>query len=249
MNLSTAMLYHAHHIHHSEDLNFWLELVRRQDGPVLELACGTGRVLLPIAQQGYPAFGFDLQREMLLVLQQQISKEPGLAIHIWQADLLQMHIQKQFPLIILPCNTYSTFSAKQRHAILLNVHRHLTENGIFSFSIPNPSLLRSLPRISAPEIEESFAHPIDGEPVQVSSAWRRTTQVFTLTWYYNHLRPDGQISRDHLRVVHHLESVNNYREELGAAGLRLLAQYGDFDRSPYSEEAPNWIVEVGPLSF
>jgi ubiquinone/menaquinone biosynthesis C-methylase UbiE len=43
-------LYHIHHNAHTEDLPFWLKLAQQQGGPVLELGCGTGRVLIPLIQ-------------------------------------------------------------------------------------------------------------------------------------------------------------------------------------------------------
>ena len=46
-------VYHAHHNRHLEDLPFWLDLAAQTGDPLLELGCGTGRVLIPLAQAGY----------------------------------------------------------------------------------------------------------------------------------------------------------------------------------------------------
>ena len=56
-----ARLYHAHHSRNLEDLPFWQELARQQGSPILELGCGSGRVLLPLARAGYNVVG--LERE------------------------------------------------------------------------------------------------------------------------------------------------------------------------------------------
>ncbi|MBV8313756.1 MAG: class I SAM-dependent methyltransferase [Planctomycetaceae bacterium] len=58
------------------DLAFWLELAGRRGGPILEVACGTGRVLLPIARSGVPIDGVDLSPEMLGVLKAKLAREP-----------------------------------------------------------------------------------------------------------------------------------------------------------------------------
>ena len=62
-------LYHAHHGQYQEDLPFWLKLANQQGGPVLELGCGTGRVLLPLARGGFQTVGLDNDLEMLRFLQ------------------------------------------------------------------------------------------------------------------------------------------------------------------------------------
>ena len=59
------LLYHAHHNRYKEDLPFWLELAARHGDPVLELGCGSGRVLLALAQDGYQVYGLDNDPGML----------------------------------------------------------------------------------------------------------------------------------------------------------------------------------------
>ncbi len=76
--------------------------------------------------------------------------------------------------------------------MLDRVSVHLNTNGVFSASMPNPEYLKRLPKNAEPEIEETFPHPLDGEPVQVSSAWTRTQNRVIITWFYDHLLPDGR---------------------------------------------------------
>ncbi|MBE3132115.1 MAG: class I SAM-dependent methyltransferase, partial [Acidobacteria bacterium] len=47
------------------DVPFWTRLARRAGGPVLELGCGTGRVLMPVAATGVRLVGVDLSAPML----------------------------------------------------------------------------------------------------------------------------------------------------------------------------------------
>jgi hypothetical protein len=105
--------------------------------------------------------------------------------------------------------------------------------------------LKRLPRHSEPEIEESFPHPLDGEPVQVSSAWERLAQSLTITWHYDHLLPDGRVERVSTQVRHTLTPMETYLAELEAADLSLVECFGDFDRSPYTQEAPSLIFLAG----
>jgi SAM-dependent methyltransferase len=231
----------AHYKLNQEDLSFWLDLAASKGEPILELGCGSGRVLLTLAQAGYRVFGLDRDLEMLKFLRQNTPANLVRKVHVLQADMTGFNLGKQFELVILPCNTYSMLSSTQREAALARVRQHLQPEGLFAASVPNPSLLRRLPRRSEPEVEESFPHPLDGEPVQVSSAWERTSREFRLTWIYDCLQPDGQVERFTAHANHTLAGVSAYREELSRAGLELVGQFGDFDGSPYEADAANFI--------
>lgn len=240
-----ARLYHAHHSRHLEDLPLWLELARQLGGPVLELGCGSGRVLLQLARAGYMVIGLERDAGMLSVLRENMEPRLQGRVGLLQGDMAAFGFERRFPLILLPCNTYSTLSAGQRQATLDCVRRHLHPQGLFAASLPNPALLRRLPRHAEPEIEESFPHPCDGEPVQVSSGWERTSTDYTVNWYYDHLLPDGRVERLTTQVSHGLALAETYLAELEAAGLRRVECYGDFDRSPYSLQSPSLILLAG----
>jgi SAM-dependent methyltransferase len=247
-----ALLYHAHHSRHVEDLPFWLELAREWSGQagkppvILELGCGTGRVLLPLAQAGYAVCGLELSGEMLAALRRGLAEQPAASVTLLRADMTCLPLRGGFSLAALPCNTYSTFSREQRAAILQGARGCLEAGGWFAASLPNPALLKRLPRRSTPEYEESFAHPRDGEPVQVSSGWERSAEAFTVHWVYDHLLPDGRVERETASTTHTLDGVGEYLDELYAAGFREVRQYGDFDCSPYAPKAsPAWIFVAG----
>ena len=104
------LLYHTHHQHVTEDLPFWQSLARWQGDPILELGCGTGRVLLPLAEAGHTVYGIDNAPNMLSFLRQRIPPELEDHIHLFEADMTHFSIDERFRLILLPCNTYSTFN-------------------------------------------------------------------------------------------------------------------------------------------
>jgi SAM-dependent methyltransferase len=203
-------------------------------------------VLLPLAQAGYRITGLEHDPDMLRVLRENM--EPGLEVQVEliQGDMTEFELGRRYSLVIMPCNTFTTLSADQRKATLECVHRHLEPRGLFAASLPNPSVLRRLPRRSEAEVEESFPHPVDGEPVQVSSGWERSKQSLTIYWHYDHLLPDGGVERVSMQACHVLTSAEVYLTELEEAGLALVERYGDFDRSPYSPDAPSLILVASP---
>ena len=235
-------LYDAHHSLYKDDLPFWLSLAKQQEGPVLELGCGTGRVLLPLAQAGVRMVGLDNDPDMLDYLRSRLPTTLSPAPLLFVAEITSFRLGMAFTLIILPCNTWSTLASVQRAQALGCIREHLLPGGLFAVSIPAPDLLMSLPARSDPVIEEHYPHPQDGSPVQVSSGWRRGRRHFTVTWHYDHLLTDGSVQRITARVHHDLASAQEYQRELVDAGLTLQAVYGDFEHSPYSLDSQELIL-------
>ena len=237
-------LYHSHHSQHMEDIPFWISLASHSGDPILELGCGTGRVLFPMARAGHCCIGMDRDLGMLQFLLQNFGRAIEPKPMLVAADITRFCLAVEFPLVILPCNTISTLDEDELHACLACVCRHLSPGGIFATSLHNPVLLDQLPAKSLPEFEEVFLHPQSGDPVQVSSGWHRTKRLFVVTWIYDLLHPNGAIERLNMQAVHHLRPVQAYLEAFQAAGLIITDTFGDFDRSAYTYSSPNLIIQA-----
>ena len=109
-------------------------------------------------------------------------------------------------------------------------------------SVPNPYLLIDLPVEAEAEPEEIFPHPLDGEPVQVSSAWQRDSRQVTVFWHYDHLLPNGTVQRFTVQVQHYLTPTETYLAEMRQAGFSTLTLYGKFDRSAHTPRSPYLII-------
>jgi len=244
MDTHFPALYHAQHSLHPEDIPFWLKLASHSSGPILELGCGTGRVLVELAQAGHQVYGLDTSYQMLAFLRSNLPEMGKNAPQVFQGDFTRLHLGEDFSLIALPCNTYSTLPQAERLATLSGVRRHLRRGGVFAASIPNPDLMRGLLHYAQEEVEEVFPHPVDGEPVQVSSAWQRDGERLDISWYYDHLQSDGNVQRLRVKTGHMLTPTQEYQDELDAAGFKSLALYGDFDRSAYNDQSRYLIIEA-----
>lgn len=238
-------LYHAHLELHPDDLSFWLDLAFRYPGPILELGCGTGRLLLALARAGHSVYGLDKDFQMLEFLQKNHLTYSPTPAKIIQADFTRFHLAMAFKLIVMPCNTFSTILPSARLSLLACVRRHLLPQGLFAASLPNPEALLKLPANSDPEVEEVFPHPNTGEPVQVLSSWERSEGHFTVRWHYDHLQPDGYIQRSSLEIKHNLTTAQAYQHELQQAGFQTINFYGDYDISPYRFDSPFLIILAG----
>ncbi len=232
--------YHAHHGAFEEDLPFWHDLARRAGEPVLALGCGTGRVALSLARQGFEVVGVDYDEAMLRFLQRRNVAVP--CVRLVQADFLALPLASgAFPLAILPCNTYTTVQGWKRDALLRGVARVLFPGGVFAFSAPNPHVIATLPSRVDPE-EEGVFYDANGLPVQVSAGWGRSGMQWRVVWHYDRLHPDGRVERTTVSQTHHLAPLRAEIERMEAAGLHVEAQYGDFDATPWHPDAPYWIV-------
>ena len=236
------LLYHAHHRHYQEDIPFWLGLSAQAGSPVLELGCGTGRVLIRLAQAGFHAVGIDKDLPMLNFLQALLESDAQHAPALIAADITRFGMKEKFPLVILPCNTFSTMNPNERISCLGSTSGCLCRAGLFAVSLPNPSIFHSLPDHSEAELEDEFLHPITGNPVQVSSAWQRTKYTFEVRWIYDHLLPNGEVEHVVVKTVHYKEELGAYLDEIQHAGLSVIETYGDFDRSEYTGDSPELII-------
>jgi hypothetical protein len=174
---------------------------------------------------------------MLAYLQQDvcsITPTPLLVIE----DMCRFNLHRQFSLVILPCNTFSTLPENDWKDCLSYVYMHLKSGGLFAFSIPNPEVLKRLPAGSSIELEEEFIEPHAKQPVQVSSSWQRSKKIFRVTWYYDLLLSDGSVRRITTQTAHQLVPSRVYLAAIQDVGLEIKDIYGDFDKSDYSPDSP-----------
>lgn len=227
---------------YTEDLQFWERLAKKTSGPILELGCGSGRILLSIADQQKMLVGVEIRHDYLLILKKRAEIKQYQNVVYFQANITNFNLNLKFDLICIPCNTYSSLTEIQRRAALQCAGKHLSESGILVISLPNPSLFKDLPETGDLEVEDVFPHPVDNEPVQVSTRWECFSDHIDIFWFYDHLKSDGQVNRYREVVRHYLLSNEEYLAELNQSGFISRFVYGDYDLSHYEEGSPHLIL-------
>jgi SAM-dependent methyltransferase len=214
------------------DVEFYRRLAAAAAGPVLELGCGTGRVLLPIADTGIPCTGLDASPRMLEVLRRR-SSNPTLRLvcaRMQDFDLGEV----RFGLI------YSAFRALQhlydvedQLACLARVRHHLAPGGRFAFDVFAPRLER-IAVAEEPE-QEDARFELGGEEVVRHTAVSRdpATQMMHVRMRYERRCGGETVGED--RVDFHMRYFYRYEVEhlLARAGFTEVELYGSFDASPY----------------
>lgn len=118
-----------------DDIEYYLRRARNVDGPVLELGCGTGRVYLELLQAGVDADGFDLSKNALRVLREKAT-EAGVAPSVWQGDMTEFEVDREYELVICPFNTFQNLlEIDQQRAVLDAVYEALAPGGRFVFDV------------------------------------------------------------------------------------------------------------------
>jgi SAM-dependent methyltransferase len=227
---------------------FYSALAREAGGSVLELACGTGRVTIPIATLGFPVTGLDIVPEML---EQARSKSAGLPIRWTEGDARTFDLGEQFRLIFLTGNAFQAFVTNaEQAAVLQRVQAHLHDEGLFAFETRNPLLPNTRPPAGLFVTLETRTEEQDwpsfmnatGQEVRVSTTqvYDHLTQIVHLTGYkrwYEGAQERTTISRTALRYT--------FPQELAALlhyhGFTILRQYGDWNEVPLSATSPSII--------
>jgi SAM-dependent methyltransferase len=222
----------------SGDVAFYVEEARRAGGPVLELGCGTGRILVPTARAGVAITGVDASEAMLARLR---AKLPDADVH--RGDMRDVDIGRRFALVTIPFRALAHVLEAEDHVrVLANARRHLVPEGrlVFDFFHPNPRFLAG-PREETLDFERrEGARTIRRYSSAVPHPWRQVNDV-TFRW---EVEEAGRIER--ARAEFPMRWFYRYELEhaLARAGLRLEALYGAFDRSPFGPDSREMIFEA-----
>lgn len=121
------------------DIASYRDRASSTEGPVLEAACGTGRVYLPILADGVDIDGFDLSPDSLSVLRE-TAREEGLEPSVWQADMTDFAVERSYSLAYCPFNAVQFLrTSDEQLAMLESVHDALAPGGSFVFDVFVPS--------------------------------------------------------------------------------------------------------------
>jgi SAM-dependent methyltransferase len=219
-------------------VDFYRADASRQGGRVLELACGTGRKLIPIASDGRPCVGLDLSVDMLAEAQRKEDGR-GTAVEWIQGDMRDFDLGRMFDYVFIAANSLlHLHEPADLVSCFRSVRRHLSPGAKFVFDIFNPSvrLLAEADGVRRTRESLSFTDPDRGNvSVDVAETYDAPAQVTRGTWYLSTIsEPDF--------VVAPLEVRSIFPQELplllSLGGLRLVECFGDWFGGPLASDAP-----------
>jgi SAM-dependent methyltransferase len=201
-----------------EDVDFYVAEARAAEGHLVELGVGTGRIAIPIAQQGIPVVGVDSSREMLAACARRAEAEGVAALlDLRLGDLRSPPVDERVPLVICPFRSYLHLADDgERIDALTAARRVLVPNGrlIFDVFAPKPD-----------DIAETHGRWLEREPgIYEHADWDADARTLTLS-----VRgPSGAAT-----MALAWTSRDEWQQLLEEAGFVVEACYGWFDRTPY----------------
>ena len=228
------------------DVPFLLQHVRGHKS-VLELAVGSGRAAIPLAQAGHRVVGIDNDKAMLRLAVQK-RNIVGLTenqLQLIQQDILNLNLKPKFDWIVLLFNTFLIFTTlEQQDRALQNIRRHLKPTGRFWLDIFQPNLALIAQDESKGLQPKTFYVPSLDRTVFRSTDVQRdpASQIQRITFNYIWFDGDG-------RQVHQKRSFNltflfprELRLLLERNGLEIEKMYGNYDGSKLNANSPRMIA-------
>jgi len=220
------------------DLDFYVDLARKIGGPVLELACGTGRVLLPIARQGIAIHGVDSSPYMLDVLRKKVAQEPKEVrelVSLHEGDIRSFRSNTKYPLLIIPFGSlHHMYTVADQVAALETAAFHLEPEGALAFDVFYPRWTSILPAIGEEVLEHEWTPKSDPGKIMRHYTRRESTdkihQTGSSTLIYRIYEGGKLIQEETAPFQTSSYSYPHLRALFMLAGLEVVEEYGSFDR-------------------
>ncbi len=243
-----ARFYDWEHRNFQDDLPLYLGFARASSGPILDAACGTGRVLLALAGAGFHVTGVDVSPKMLEIARSQVEKA-GLAglVDLVESDLRSVDLGRSFGMALVALSSFHhLLTTADQRAALERLAAHLVRGGLLVIDLVNPT-----PEWLAAG-DGTLVHQLSGPypeatgPDQLSKFVARTThfetQMEQSLLIYDRIGPQGTVTRHSFQMESRL--LFRYEAELllGDAGFRLRDLYGGYDLESYQAFSPRMIL-------
>ena len=201
----------------TEDVEFYVEEALAAAGPVVELACGTGRIAVPIARSGVRLIGVDASPAMLEVARE-YAAAAGVELDLRLGDMREPPVAERVPLVLIPFRSLLHMTSEPDRLRALRAARELL--------VPGGRLVFDVFAPSAEDVEDTDGRWLEREPGFFERAeWDQDERTLTLS-----VRRGDEASSMLLAWL----SPPEWRLLLDRAGFDVDAQWGWFDRRPYA---------------
>jgi SAM-dependent methyltransferase len=237
------------------DAPFYLNLAREFGGPVLEIGCGTGRVLLPIAREGIETHGVDNSGPMIAMLKESLAREnPEVSskVTLHSGDMREFRLNRRFPLVIIPFRPMQHMhTVADQVRALTSAAVHVAEGGTLAFDVFYPKFEVLPLGIGEEKLEAEWSSPLDPETV-IRRYFRKDVvdkinQTYRLTFIFRSYR-NGQLALEEIDTLKMSYYTYPHLQALFLlAGLEPVAEYGSFAKTPLDNTAEEMIFLLRPV--
>ena len=221
------------------DLQFYKkQLPTNKDARILELCCGTGRLTIPIAQEGYNICGVDYTPSMLEQAQAKAIKA-GLEINFIEADIRTLDLQEQFDFIFIPFNSiHHLYRNEDLFRALECVKKHLKDGGLFLFDCFNPNIQYIVENEKGQTVIAEYKTD-DNRNVLIKQTMRNesATQIYRIEWHYSINSKFHSTQNLDMRLFFPQE-LDSYLKQVG---FNIIHKFGGFGEETFSNESEKQI--------
>lgn len=219
------------------DLEFYVSLARRIGGPVLEIGCGTGRILLPTAQAGIEIDGLDFTPQLLEIARAKLDPTLAPRVRLHEGDMRSFDLGRQYRLITVPFRPLQhLLTVDDQVRALTAMRRHLRPGGYLAFNVFYPNY-RIIDQPGGAEQEDSsWTDPADPQ-VTVKRFFRRTSvdrlnQAFEGEFIYRSYREGKQVRVERSAFRMSWYTWPHLQLLLRHTGFEIAESYGTFAGQP-----------------
>jgi SAM-dependent methyltransferase len=239
-----APFYDLEHAHFDEDLSLYTNFAELCGSPLLELACGSGRLLVPLARQGYELTGVDSSGRMLELAQEAL-EQAGVAAQckLVQESMSRLRLGQKFRMAFIALGSFGHVCTRQEQRQTLAVVRdHLITGGKFILDISNEDA-RYMEHLSGQMLHQGTWQREEGTFLShlVSPASSLTKHLLELTHFYEEHRQGEAVQRTVITTHLYLFERNEIELLLEEAGFGITDVYGDYELSPFEHDSPRMI--------
>jgi SAM-dependent methyltransferase len=227
------------------DLPLYLDLARAQGGRVLEVGCGTGRVLLPLVRAGHEVTGVDISPHMLAVVQSKLDAEPGIPgrAHLVRADMRDFHLDDApFDLATVAVKSFAYLLERQDQlSCVRTIVEHLRPGGVLAmdFLHPKPQWVGEPVGRMRDDLIATDAVGVTVSRLESVVSVDLARQVRTIRSAYEVIDANGAVVQKRFvewpyRWTHRFEAEHL----LERAGLEIEALYGGYAGEPFTSDSP-----------
>jgi SAM-dependent methyltransferase len=229
------------------DLPLYLDLARRQGPNVLEVACGSGRVLVPLARAGYQVVGIDASPHMLALAQSKLDAE-GLNASLLQADMRTFQLNRRdFDLAIIAVKSFAYLTeVNDQLECLQAIRGHLRSCGRLAMDLMHPSLewlSASKGSMRDDLLQHVPEHGYSLSRVESVVSTDLARQVRVIRSIYETVNDNGQVIDKRFvewpyRWMHRFEAEHL----LERAGFEVEHVYGGYAGEPFTSDSPTMLL-------
>lgn len=225
------------------DLPFWLQEAGSVHGKVLELACGTGRVSIPLLKAGVDLSCVDYSPGMLAQFRLKMERE-GLSCPTYCQDIAGLVLPDLFNLIFIPFHSFSEILDRRKHSeALARIRSHLKPGGTFICTLQNPVVRTASMDGAEHRIGEFPMQNGNTLVVRSTLTFDPETHLASGEQAYEQLTPDGHVvDRRHLDISFYLFDKAEFAAAAAQAGFKTEAIYGNYDRRSFEHDTSPFII-------